>query len=305
MTKGGVAQALAAVGLHAGLRVLSAALRHLPPGDRAWLARRAMQDRFGQDQRRLAQFFANGLAAWNNHQYDVELSGEAAVLRRLARFAPKVLFDIGANVGDWSVAALEAAPGSVVHAFEIDPRTAVQLSDRMRSYAGRIVVNDCGLADFEGEATIAVATGTSKLTRLVTEQDVATPDLERHACRVMPGDTYVARHGISAIDLIKMDVEGAEQKVLAGFRRCFERGAIAMVQFEYPINGPRQPPALEGFHRFFREQGFVLGKVYPEGVAFKEFEPADEDQGGPNFLACRRDRTDIIEALRCEPLRQL
>jgi hypothetical protein len=44
----------------------------------------------------------------------------------------------------------------------------------------------------------------------------------------------------------------------------------------------------------------VVGKLFPEGVAFKDFDMTDEDFIGPNFIACLKGRPDLVEALRCE-----
>jgi hypothetical protein len=90
--------------------------------------------------------------------------------------------------------------------------------------------------------------------------------------------------------------------VLQGFAESFARGAIDMVQFEYgPLNLTTRK-LLADFDAFFTEKGFVVGKIYPEGVAFTSYEPADEDFVGPNYLACHEWRADMIASLKCPPV---
>lgn len=47
----------------------------------------------------MAAFCSAFLLAHNNHNYDLATNGEQWVLRRLAPFAPSVIFDVGANAG--------------------------------------------------------------------------------------------------------------------------------------------------------------------------------------------------------------
>ena len=292
-----------------GLALATGALRRLPPGDRAWLARHLLQDRFHGNARMLAGFFQNALAGWHNNQHQVLLNGEAQLLRRLAPFGPRVVFDVGANDGDWSVACAEALPDADIHAFEIDPTTAAALRDHLATKAPRARVNALGLSDKAGEVSIFLQPGITTQTSLVgpktAEPGGEVAGLESKVVHVKTGDAYVTEHQIASIDLLKLDVEGAEPKVLDGFRGCFEQRRITLVQFEYGGVNASIRYLLEDFYHFFRRHGFVVGKLYPEGVAFKEYEVTDEDFRGPNFVACRQDRPDIVAALRCAPLQPL
>lgn len=283
---------------HASVQVLARALARLSKGERSWLARRIMQDRYTDDARILAGFFDEALSVWKNRQFDVSINGEAAMLQRLARFAPATLFDVGANTGDWCLAVRRAMPDAGLHAFEIDPDTAALLAERLKD-APRIVLNALGLADEEGEVRIFVRPEESTSTTMLA---AGADGLLEKTARVTTGDAYVAMRGLDRIDLLKIDVEGAEPRVLDGFGACFARGMITMVQFEYGHANLQTRFLLADFYRFFEERGFVVGKIFPEGVAFGPYLARDEDFRGPNFLACRSEHQDIVAALRCERL---
>jgi len=283
---------------HASLQVLAHALARLSRGERSWLARKIMRDRYAQDARILAGFFEDALSAWKNRQYDVSINGEAEMLRRLAPFAPATLFDVGANTGEWCLAARRAMPDAALHAFEIDPDTAALLAERLKD-APRIALNAFGFAEKEGEVRIFVRPEESTSTTMLA---TGTEGLLEKSVRVTTGDAYAAKHGLDRIDLLKIDVEGAEPRVLEGFGGCFARGMITMVQFEYGPANLQTRFLLEDFYRFFEERGFVVGKIFPEGVTFGPYLMQDEDFRGPNFLACRSERADIVEALRCQRL---
>ena len=49
----------------------------------------------------------------------------------------------------------------------------------------------------------------------------------------MRGDDYADGHGITHIDFLKVDAEGADHLVLRGFERLLRAGRIDVVQFEY------------------------------------------------------------------------
>lgn len=292
----------------ANLAVLARILPRLDPAHRSGMARRLMQDRFDPRVRTLAGFFDRALLAWKNKVYDVDLNGEEALLQRLAPFAPRVLVDAGANVGEWTLAACRHLPQAEVHAFEIVPATADTLAAAVAPLGPRVVANRCGLSDHAGE--VDVWHSAEESTASSTLQDAFGIDLvgkgisafETLRGCVTTGDAYLAARGIERVDLLKIDVEGAEPAVLEGFAGSFERGAVTLVQFEYGAINLTTRFLLADFYRFFEERGFVLGKLWPDGVAFAPYAVEDEDFVGPNYVACLKGRRDIIERIGCPRL---
>jgi hypothetical protein len=152
-----------------------------------------------------------------------------------------------------------------------------------------------GLSDAAGEVTLRHYPGLPALTT-ATDYPHPFPSTELLG-RVEPGDALAARLGVERIDLLKIDVEGMEPRVLAGFSGCFERGAIELVQFEYGRVNILSRFLLRDFYAFFTERGYRVGKLYPERVDFRPYDLADEDFLGPNYVACRSLRADLVEAL--------
>ena len=124
------------------------------------------------------------------------------------------------------------------------------------------------------------------------------------AAHITTGDEFLKTHGIAHVDFLKIDVEGAEFSVLNGFQNAFARNAIDLVQFEYGEINLKTRDFLQDYYKFFTARGFVVGKLYPEGVMFKDYALADEDFLGPNYIACRAERTDLIAALRFPDMRR-
>jgi len=288
------------------LGVLKSVSDRLGPGDRSYLARQIMRDRFHSRTRALGDLFGKSVLAWKNKQYDVEQNGEAALLRRLARFGPGTLFDVGANIGDWSIAALQGIQTTHVHSFEIAPTTAMDLKRNLAAYSDRVTINTCGLGARQGEVKLFYSPQSSTAASMIpgvvefSAQEHQITTIQEVSAAIMTGDQYMADRRIDRIDFLKIDVEGAEWDVLEGFSDAFAGKKIQMVQFEYGPLNLKTRRFLGDFWAFFADRGFTLGKLYPEGVAFKDFDISDEDFTGPNFIACLSTRTDLIEGLRCE-----
>src|SRR5262245_21136035 len=81
---------------------------------------------------RLAHSFEE---AYNNVGSEFSRNGESVLLHRLAVLDFKVLVDVGANCGDWAIAALQNWPAASLHAFEVAPKTFHELQARMASDA--------------------------------------------------------------------------------------------------------------------------------------------------------------------------
>ncbi|HKY17791.1 MAG TPA: FkbM family methyltransferase [Rhizomicrobium sp.] len=292
----------------ASLMLLKSVADGLTPGDRSYLARQLMRDRFGPKTRALGDLFNKSIHAWKNKQYRVRENGEGELLRRLAPFNPEILFDVGANVGHWTNAACMHLSDTRVHAFEIAPPTAESFAVNTAQFSHRVQLNTVGLGNSEGEITLFftpesnTATTTVEGVAEISAQDHGIHTIEKLKAKITTGDQYMRAHGVSHIDFLKIDVEGAEWDVLQGFSGAFADRKIDMVQFEYGPLSLKTRVLLEDFWKFFDQNGFEVGKLYPEGVAFKHFEYSDEDFVGPNFVAVHKSRRDLIEHLRCEVL---
>lgn len=251
-------------------------------------------------QSRLLSFIARRCARFqdkfeNANDQVFEANGELRVLERLAGADLRCILDGGANVGAWASRAHDMLPAAVIHCFEIAPRTAAELRERVAGRS-RIIVNDVGLSDSPGEVPLSYYPGVSALST-VTAFPHHLPS-EKITGRTTTGDAYLAEHGLAHVDFLKLDVEGAEPMALRGFTRAFAESRIDMVQFEYGQVSILTKFLLRDFYSFFEERGFRVGKVYPRGVEFRPYEFAHEDFRGANFLAVRADREDLIAAVR-------
>jgi FkbM family methyltransferase len=232
-------------------------------------------------------------ACYQNQIYDADVNGEHELLRRIARFSPSCVFDVGANVGNWSTLALETFAQAEVHAFEIVPDTSAKLLAALGSEP-RAHLNEFGLADEPGELEIKYFPANTEVSGLI---QVYEGEYELRSCRVETGDAYCDARGIEHIDLLKIDVEGADLAVLRGFEKMLGRGGVDVIQFEYGRPNIEARALLRDFYELFEGLGFLLGKLYPDGVEFRPYAIEHEDFRGPNYVAVRGAREDLVTAL--------
>ena len=255
---------------------------------------RLSRNRDGFATKTLAKAAAFVLKAVHNHDYDAETNGEYRLLQRLSIFPMKTMWDAGANVGDWTRAAKQYFPAATVFAFEIHPDTFKELSRRTRNLEGVIAIN-LGLSDTEGTAELHCYGNESALSSMFDYPH----DLPGRTipCKVVTGDGYSSANGIEHIDFLKLDVEGAEPQVMRGFAHTIETGRVDIIQFEYGLVNILSRFLLRDFYEYLVREGYTIGKLYPTYVDFREYRLTDEDFLGPNFIACRKEKSDYVAAM--------
>ena len=230
--------------------------------------------------------------AYQNDNSDGASNGEYRVLDALAPLGLEVIFDVGANMGDWTARALEANPRAHVHAFEIEPSMRSRLAER---FAGerRVSVPACGLGDCKGDIEIAV----DRVDPCITSTKLAGAAAHCDVIQafVSTADEYARENGVDRIDFLKVDVEGADMDVLRGCQSLLTQGRVRLVQFEFTNWAPAARVFLADFYSFFEPLGYRLGRRYPHHVEWRSYDVGHEIFVRANFLATRE--RGIIEAL--------
>ena len=234
--------------------------------------------------RTIAKLAKQYLKWFGNASYKPHKNGERWVLAQLYDESIRSVLDVGANVGDWALLAAEL-PNATVWALEIVPATFARLCERVAGNA-RIRCVNLGLADRDG--VLAIHYDPSASTHATFTQYPG-GTRQRIECAVSTGDGFLRAQGIDRVDFLKMDVEGAEHLVLAGFQEALRTRRVRFVQFEYGRVNILTKFLLRDFYELLRGYGFVVGKIFPDFVDFRDYDLGDEDFLGPNYLACPAD----------------
>jgi FkbM family methyltransferase len=216
----------------------------------------------------------------------------------LALISPgDVVIDVGANMGIYSLSsAMRAGPTGLVVAFEPDSRSYKMLEGNvaLNSSVGNISLCAYCLGDYNGtipfyEAAEPCLSGTLDTAR--------TPIHEVCEVPIRKLDDVLAEMGIPRVSMIKIDVEGAEHKVILGALRALESSdAILMMEIS-PKNLSEQSvldlkQCLSTLETRFGYQAFRISSNLLKLIAYDRMEDIFSSANGifgANYFLARRD----------------
>lgn len=162
---------------------------------------------------------------------DINTNGEMQVLKAYIK-PQSVIFDVGANVGDWTRTVLDISSEVEVHSFEPSKHTYKTLSSH--KWPAGVHTNNLGLGSAAGEATFFVHGEGSTLNSIYFRDAIFDKEtVKTETVSMQTLDAYCEEHGISAINFLKIDVEGHELEVLKGSSAMLATNKIDLIQFEY------------------------------------------------------------------------
>src|SRR5882672_7880044 len=138
------------------------------------------------------------------------------------------VFDIGANVGMYTVrAAKRVGAGGRVHAFEPTPQVAEKLRENiLLNRLSNVTVQQVAVSDVPGVCTFFLEEECNQNSLVAT---AGTPI----QVKAITLDAYLNAVGMTQVDMIKIDIEGAEAKALRGGKSIFsaEQAPLLMLEF--------------------------------------------------------------------------
>ncbi len=133
-----------------------------------------------------------------------------------------IALDVGANVGHHAMAYSKMF--DAVHAFEPSPAPHAILKDNVATNSiQNIFVHPFGLWNCDADLSFNLAPA-SNLGMGSFKEDVRTPEgFAPIRLPVKRGDDFLESIGVSAVDFIKIDVQGAESEVLQGLAKTLAK----------------------------------------------------------------------------------
>jgi FkbM family methyltransferase len=210
----------------------------------------------------------------------IKTSGEEWVLCHFvgpgcADLEEPVIFDIGANIGEYSLCIMRHIPRARVYAFEPSSLVYSQLTQNLgkTNTEERVLPFRLGFSDTNRtvdlysyaangvEASVMSSVDLRRPTQVVDVKTKASEQIE-----VQTIDHFCASQGIRRIDFLKMDVEGHELAVLNGAARMLSSGSISTIQFEF---GPTNIYSRTYFFDFWSllSDKYDIYRILPLGIA--------------------------------------
>lgn len=181
-----------------------------------------------------------------------------------AALAP-VVYDVGGHIGLYSLAAAACNPAARVFAFEPSPvnhatlerNAALNGFDRVRAF-------NVGVGDKEGAARFILRAGAEVCsTNHVLREGDETGAVE---VPIETLDRIVESGRAPAPDLVKIDVEGYEARVLHGMERVLERDRPVLMLEIHPAFMAQYGDSPEEMDRFLAERGYEKVLLRRPGV---------------------------------------
>jgi FkbM family methyltransferase len=236
----------------------------------------------------LCKHYVDRYNGQNNH--NIEENGELRLLQLLLPHCTTV-FDVGANVGNWSALALKINPRLKIHCFEPGRAAFEQLQER-----GGAIFNNLGLSSEPAEMKLWIFTESATTNSLYKRQGLEdgwglSEPKQAETVRLDTVDAYCQRLGITEIDLMKVDVEGHELEVFKGAAAMLAQSRIKRVQFEYGGCDIDARVLLKDFFEMFSSYGYTLHKIFPDGPRpVHRYDQRLENFQNQNWLAVARDQ---------------
>lgn len=166
-------------------------------------------------------------------------SGELQVLNFINNYFKNehalVIFDVGANIGDYSVAASKIFKlGVSIYTFEPSRTTFPLLLENTKNIQS-IISNNIGFSNIEERQKLYTNSEISLLAsvyqRNLDHFGIKLDGTEEIYLTTI--DAYCIKNKIEQIHLLKLDIEGHELSALKGAKNMIEHGKINFIQFEF------------------------------------------------------------------------
>lgn len=134
----------------------------------------------------------------------------------------KIFVDIGANVGVHSLYMSQFC--SEVHSFEPNPVVRGSFEEKIRiNTLKNIFLHGVGVGMVDQELPYFAPKGCNQGTGSFIEGYSSNNDNNGVLLKLVCGDEYFEKLGLTQIDIVKIDVEGFEKNVLCGLKKTLEK----------------------------------------------------------------------------------
>ena len=196
---------------------------------------------------------------------NMERNGELTFLRGVLGNC-RIVFDVGANVGEWAQHALAINSNISLHCFEPGHQNFLQLVANVPS---QVVCNELGLSSHPDDKPLFMIDGNPGMTSLYQRRGLTDlglqPPVEGERVTLVRFDDYCLEHQIDHVDFVKLDVEGHELEVLQGMTRSLDENRVGIIQFEYGGCNIDAGVLLKDLWSFFDTFSYGLYKLLPRG----------------------------------------
>lgn len=183
----------------------------------------------------------------------------------------QTIIDAGANVGQTTLKYKKLFPHANIYAFEPFPESFQKLHESYK-FDTLIKTEELALSDEEGFELLQVNNSVCTNSLLKTEDtasisfhDVDNQIQTKKEIKIKTNtlDNYCAANKIENIDILKMDVQGGELKILVGAKNLLENENISVIFTEVEFTRIyKDQPLFFDICEYLNKSGYTLYNVY-------------------------------------------
>jgi FkbM family methyltransferase len=213
--------------------------------------------------KRLYLFAVRGMGFLNSENEFI--SGEDYVQRLLKIQAPKIIFDVGANKGQYASLLLKHFPDTSIYSFEPHPVSFSELdkieSAKLKKFNAALGKENTKmqLFDYDDDQGSQHASLNKEVITNIHSKNYKAIEVE-----VKTLDEFCLHNKIEEISFLKIDVEGFELDVLLGAKRMLENKKIGTIQFEFNSTNLVSRTRLNDFEKLLHN--YELYRLLPSGL---------------------------------------
>lgn len=170
-----------------------------------------------------------------NHRTRVAKDSAYAIATLLAKQEVRTIFDVGANIGQSALAYRKQFPKASIYSFEPAEATFGELKNNCRAdkkmHPFQLAISDAhGKKEFfvnRDDTTSSLLEPSSTLRNEGLQQKLTAAGSVTVNCETL--DSFCQKQQISGIDLLKMDIQGAELQAIIGAGQLLKDRKVGVV----------------------------------------------------------------------------
>lgn len=177
-----------------------------------------------------------------------------------------IIIDVGANIGQYLFAIKALVPDAKVYSIEADPLIYKILKENA-SQLTNVKVYKKILSDKIGCINFYICKKFSTWSTLIKPENITF--YRKTKVNVVDGDRLFSR--LKSIDLLKIDVEGAEWQVLNGFKKTLRKTNYILI--ELSISRDKTDQGSSKIIKYLLNHGFHIahiGRIFVNGVGMEQ-----------------------------------
>jgi len=217
-------------------------------------------------------------------------NGESKVIKNFIK-KNDIVLDVGANVGDWTKYVLITKKFQcLIYAFEPVPNIYKSLEQLKNQFNNNILSFNLALGKKDSEAEINYLPECSGCSSLFNRTILSNKySIQKTKVTITHLDKFAEEHGITHINFLKIDTEGAELDVLLGAKNLLKNNKVDIIQFEYGGTYRDAHIKLFDVYSYLKENQYLIFRITPNGLIYiPEWNENLENFEYSNYLALRQ-----------------